>query len=281
MARTTLKDNDLHDSWVIDSGASHTMSHRHEWFTTFTPLPKPISIVLGDNSTIAATGISSISALTFDGTCWAPALLQDILYVPSLHGNLLSVLHMARCGYKLRFAGNNCRILNHAGGTACTGHLHGNLYLMNIQVASSKKIHIAHLGPAPQDNDNVEYALTACTSKCEMISAIRHRCLGHSHTDTDKNNMTFNDQGGTSAAACADKGLASIIPLLARLKHPSPHHALHTTSVDHDSKSSNVRNNDLDVIISMHTGLSLTPLAARGHVGSALATRLHRQQPDG
>ena len=181
----------------------------------FTPLPKPISIILGNDSTIAGTSIGSISTLTFNGTCWAPALLQDVLYVLSLHRNLLSVLHMAHRSYKLHFTGNNCCILNHVGGTACTSHLRGNLYLMDTQVASSKKICVAHLGPIPQDDNNVEYALMACTSTCNIILAMWHKCPSHLHMNTDKNSTIFNNQGGTTAAVHIDKGFAPVIPLVA------------------------------------------------------------------
>ena len=62
--------------------------------------------------TIAMTSIRSISACTFDRTCWAPALLQDVLYVTCLQGILLSVLHMAHRSYELHFAGDDCHILD-------------------------------------------------------------------------------------------------------------------------------------------------------------------------
>jgi len=187
---------------------------------------------------------------------------------------------MACYSYELCFTGNDCHILNHTGGTACTSHLHGNLYLINIQIAGSKKICATHPKSVPQDNNKVEYALTAHTCMCKTTSATQNQCPSHPHTNTDKNNITFDNQGGTTAAAHTDEGFTFIVPLLAQLRPPSPHHALHTTSVNHGSESSDACNNDPDVAISMHTGLSITPLAARGHVESALATWLCRQWPD-
>ena len=164
-------------------------------------------------------------------------LLQDVLYIPCLQGNLLSVLHMVHCSYKLHFAGNDCCILNNMGRTACTGHLCGNLYLMDIQVATSKKIHVAHLDPAPQDNDKVEFTLTAHTNMCKTILDVQHRCLSHplinintnmntntnmnmnmntnTSTNMNKNNLTPNDQGGMTTA------------------HPSKEHALTTSLLIH------------------------------------------------
>jgi hypothetical protein len=85
---------------------------------------------------------------------------------------------------------------------ACTGHLCGNLYLTDIQVATSEKICIAHLDPAPQDNDKVEFTLTAHTNMCKTISDVRHRCLSHPLTNTkkNKNNLTPDNKGGVTVA---------------------------------------------------------------------------------
>ena len=51
-----LSANDLTTTWLIDSGASQIMSSHCHWFKSFTPLPKPIKVILGDNSSIPATG---------------------------------------------------------------------------------------------------------------------------------------------------------------------------------------------------------------------------------
>ena len=52
----------LQERWVIDSGASRTMSSNRSWFTQFSPLASPIEIVLGDNSSIWGTGVGRFSA---------------------------------------------------------------------------------------------------------------------------------------------------------------------------------------------------------------------------
>jgi len=173
------------------------MSPRHEWFTNFTLLPRPVKITLGDDNTITTTGIGTITTCTFNGTCWALALLQDILYIPHLHGNLLSVSHIARCGYETHFASNNCHILDHMGETACTGHLHSNLYVMNIQVASTENAHVTHLDQLSQDEETLKYTLTAHTSTLEASLATRHHCLDQPHTNGVKHKTMFNNQGDT------------------------------------------------------------------------------------
>jgi hypothetical protein len=299
--RTELETDDLLNNWLVDSGASRMMSSRREWFTNFILLPKPIKVVLGDNSNITATGIGSIAAHTFDGNRWAPALFRDVLYVPRLHGNLLSVSHITRRGYEMRFAGNNCRVLDHAGETACTGLLQNNLYLMNIQVATTENARVAHLDQLSQDEETLEYALTAHTT--------RHRHLDHPHADEIecaltsgasppqakniyKRESTFNDQGGATATKIA-KAHALIVYLVAHLAihlttapRAFPHHVRRTnqsprtaTPTSYGSRKLDVHHSNSNTTIDMHMpGPNFKPLAARGRVGIALATRLQQSQ---
>jgi len=65
-------------------------------------------------------------------------MLQDVLYVPDMGGNLLSVSHFARRGAKMRFKGEGCKLLNQRKETTCVGHLRGNLYIMDMTVLTNK-----------------------------------------------------------------------------------------------------------------------------------------------
>ena len=51
---------EVNQHWIINSGASCTISCNHELFYSFTTLTCPIQVTLGDNSFISATGISRI-----------------------------------------------------------------------------------------------------------------------------------------------------------------------------------------------------------------------------
>ena len=91
--QSDLSNETLSEKWLIDSGASRIMSSHRHWFRQFSPLPKPIKVVLGDNSSIPATGQGRILIRMNTGDGHRNAVLQDILYVPDLSGNLLSVSH--------------------------------------------------------------------------------------------------------------------------------------------------------------------------------------------
>jgi len=64
---------------------------------------------------------------------WVRSVLQDALYVPDLHGNLLSVSHLARRGTEVPFVGEACHVYDKAKSLILEGKLRNDLY-MHMQV---------------------------------------------------------------------------------------------------------------------------------------------------
>jgi hypothetical protein len=56
-----VTDQNLDNCWILESGATRTMTHNRSWFSHFMPLRSPIAIALGDNSTINNTGVGHVS----------------------------------------------------------------------------------------------------------------------------------------------------------------------------------------------------------------------------
>ena len=56
-----LTDQELTNCWLLDSGASHSMTPNRNWFSHYTPLSTPIAIALGDNSSILAKGVGRVA----------------------------------------------------------------------------------------------------------------------------------------------------------------------------------------------------------------------------
>jgi hypothetical protein len=116
----------------MDSGTSHTITCHHGWFQHYKSLSSLVQVIIGDNSSILATGIGCIPIQMQTDTGWNDAILQDALYVPDLHGNLLSVPQLTRCGSDVLFSGDTCRLLMQHAETACLGKLQENLYIMDM-----------------------------------------------------------------------------------------------------------------------------------------------------
>ena len=190
MSRGLPLQGDLQHQWIVDSGASRTMCSNCDWFSHFTHLPIPVNIGLGDNSSIQGTGVGRITVSMKAAGTWHHAVLQDILYVPELHGNLLSVSQLAHCGADVRFAKGGCQIYDQHGALTCVGSLHGNLYIMPIRVIApeeSARIAVLEIDTFPIDGDIAmpitEAALTTHTSTCKADVHTWHHRLGHLHVD--------------------------------------------------------------------------------------------------
>ena len=102
----------LAESWIIDSGATSTMTSRREWIHDYIPFKSAIPIGLGDNRVIDAVGSGSVRiSIEVDGK---PTVyeLRDVYYVPNMGtNNLLSVTYISERNYSTIFGQDECSIL--------------------------------------------------------------------------------------------------------------------------------------------------------------------------
>ena len=123
------------------------MCSHHSWFSYFAPLSWHTKVILSDNSTIPATGSGHLNVKMFTNGKWSNTVLQDVLYVPDLHRNLLSVSHLAWHGTNVLFSSKACQIFNHRKSPILKGGLHNNLYIKNMQVTNYVTADMATFSP--------------------------------------------------------------------------------------------------------------------------------------
>jgi hypothetical protein len=87
------------DTWYIDSGASHHMTGVREHLTDLTQIGD-VEVVLGDDREVKAIGCGTIS---FQRESLPPRSLTEVLYVPGLKKNLVSVFAIEERGYEVFF----------------------------------------------------------------------------------------------------------------------------------------------------------------------------------
>ena len=85
---------------VVDSGASHNMCNDWSYFISFTVLPSPITIKLGDETTVITTfhGFVNISH----------GFQLHILYTPTFRLTLLSINQLDLAEYTITFRRGTC-----------------------------------------------------------------------------------------------------------------------------------------------------------------------------
>ena len=174
---------DIGNQWILDSGATRTMCSNRDWFCNFMRLPTPTTVVLANRHEILGTGSGNIAVLTKAQGKWHRAILQNVLYVPELHGNLLSVRQLVDCGNSIQFTKDGCQLLDKKGAVFCEVTHQGSLYPLPIRVVkpNSARVAISYLDHFPSEGEVIHTALLTHDSISKADAQTWHRRLGHLH----------------------------------------------------------------------------------------------------
>ena len=87
--------------WFLDSGASFHMTGDKDLFSDLDEKDLGVHIEMGDDGRYSATGIRTIS---FDRDSGKPFILKDVMHVPGLKKNLISMAMLEDKGYDVVFS---------------------------------------------------------------------------------------------------------------------------------------------------------------------------------
>ena len=122
-----------YDSWYLDSGASKHMSSRKEWFNNYREFDEPVRVRLGDDSVVFGLGKGTIYIHAHTLKNVKRCHLEEVLYVPNLKMNLLSLSSTLDKGYNI--SSNNDQIfINKGSETFVVGKKCNRLYKLLITV---------------------------------------------------------------------------------------------------------------------------------------------------
>ena len=133
--------------WIIDSRATQHMTCERDRLREYVAFDKPCIVHLGDNRLILAFGKGAYHIVSDLGDHHLPIVLRDVLYLPDLDKNLLSVRAMVKPGATVEFQGNKCKITRN-GKLLAVGKNERKLYL--LQIVEDQHVYNA------QKNSNLE-----------------------------------------------------------------------------------------------------------------------------
>lgn len=142
--------------FVVDSGCTRFMVNTSRWFSQCTKLTQPVPVSLADDRTTTATHSGTLKVVSNTGTA---VTFNDVLFVPGLRRNLLSVKRIASKGFNVTFVGEKVEIRDRDGVLA-TGEARGDLYFLSVKLQTS----------------------SASVGETESSYVIAHRRLGHPHS---------------------------------------------------------------------------------------------------
>eukprot|EP00731_Ephydatia_muelleri_P016374 Em0009g798a len=101
------------DEWIIDSGATTHMCSNKKALTTLYQLESPIKVTVGDGRALTAVGRGDVVLnMECPSSESESCTLHDVLYVPELSYNLVSVAKVSQKGKIVKFTSNACYILD-------------------------------------------------------------------------------------------------------------------------------------------------------------------------
>lgn len=131
----------VYDSeWIIDSGATQHMTCEKDQLSNYVEFKQPCTVNLGDNRSILAYGKGTYRIVADLGDRVQNISLRDVLYLPDLEKNLLSVRAMVKLGANVEFVNVECKITRN-GKLLAVGEMHGKLYMLKIVM--SEQVNVA------------------------------------------------------------------------------------------------------------------------------------------
>ncbi|CAB0041103.1 unnamed protein product [Trichogramma brassicae] len=97
---------DVKDIWLTDSGASEHMRSRREWFVDYRPRKDGSTVSLGDDHEYEIVGVGTIIVKRLVNDEWRNGRIENVLHVPGMKKNLLSVGVCVKKGFDVSFKKN-------------------------------------------------------------------------------------------------------------------------------------------------------------------------------
>ncbi|KAL4376435.1 hypothetical protein GQ457_02G035280 [Hibiscus cannabinus] len=141
------------ESWLIDSGCTNHMTPDKTLFKDL-KLSKVTKVRIGNGDYISVKGSGTVAVTTSSGT----KTISDVLYVPEIDQNLLSVGQLLEKGFKVTFEDFYCLIYDATGKETLRVKMRGKSFSYD-----------------PTEEEQIAFFNKACTTE------IWHKRLGHCH----------------------------------------------------------------------------------------------------
>lgn len=120
-------------TWLIDSGCTSHMTKHLSIFTHLDKTDQP-KVKLGNGEVVQAKGRGTIQVLTKKGT----KTVSNVLYIPELDQNLLSVAQMMKNGYTVTFQNKICIIKDIFGKEITRCKMTGNSFYLDLNLVNEQ-----------------------------------------------------------------------------------------------------------------------------------------------
>jgi hypothetical protein len=127
--------------WYIDSGATQHMSGDRAAFIEYDTIPAK-AVYMGDNNKQEAIGQGNVKMVLQVSGSPVKAKFTNVLYVPNLKSNLVSVSRLIKDGFNVQFNSNGCDVTKN-GAVVAQGVSENRLYRLCGRIVYYEKACIA------------------------------------------------------------------------------------------------------------------------------------------
>lgn len=137
---TSINNIEIEDSWILDSGCTHHVCRRRDWFTNFRKIDFETINTAADPSkqngaTLRAKGMGDIFLKSYTANVEKVIALRDVYYVPNIRKNLISVSQVEKKGKELLISDGRAKIRNKkTKEIVCEGYRRNDLYVLKVKI---------------------------------------------------------------------------------------------------------------------------------------------------
>ena len=156
----------------MDSGASHNICNNRSCFISFKSLPLPITIKLGDQTTVITTFHRLVNI--------SQGLRFNALYTPTFRLSLLSINQLHLAGYTTTFRRGKCYIFADKAPTIIANHT-GNLYILQSRYALTSEMGTTTPMTEREKGKKDTSSTVKLTPASPITMRLWHKPLAHLH----------------------------------------------------------------------------------------------------
>lgn len=129
------------EHWIIDSGCTAHVTYDRAAFTSYHPFDSPGTLDLGADSYTDIVGSGDVKISLHSNGCPTECLIHNVLYVPTLRYQLLSVSAMAKRGIRTQFDEHDAKLLQRSTSTVlATATQRDGLYTLDVADKSNPSL---------------------------------------------------------------------------------------------------------------------------------------------
>lgn len=127
------------EEWIIDSGATSHMTNNSTWMKNIKE-DTVENVTIANNSKMEVGISGDVEVMLKNGKQRKNVIIRDVLHVPKLCTNLLSVSSLVNKGLTVKFDSSGCTIKNDIGGLIAAGSLENGMFKLNQAKSNAMSI---------------------------------------------------------------------------------------------------------------------------------------------